>query len=82
MVALVPQHEQRLVNVTLNGTGDRVIQGVPAPYPMQKFASVLDDRQIADVLTFIRNGWGNDALAVSASDVAKLRKAMQSNAAR
>jgi alcohol dehydrogenase (quinone), cytochrome c subunit len=63
-----------LINVTLNGTDDLVIAGVPAPYPMPKYAPVLDDQQIADILTFIRGGWNNAAPAVGASDVAKLRK--------
>jgi mono/diheme cytochrome c family protein len=63
-----------LINVTLNGTEDIVIGGVPAPYPMPKYAPVLDDQQIAEVLTFIRSGWNNDAPAVSANDVAKLRR--------
>jgi len=62
-----------LVNVTLNGAQDLVIQGVPAPYPMPKFAGVLSDRQIADVLTFIRAGWNNGAAAVQPEVVAKLR---------
>ncbi|RFU49533.1 cytochrome c [Paraburkholderia sp. DHOC27] len=66
-----------LINVTLNGTEDLVIQGIPAPYPMPKYSPVLNDRQIADVLTFIRTGWNNGAPAVSAEEVAKLRKATQ-----
>ena len=66
-----------LINVTLNGTGDLVIQGVPAPYPMPNYAAVLNDREIADVLTFIRAGWNNGAPAVSAEEVAKLRKSTQ-----
>ncbi|SEB21686.1 cytochrome c [Paraburkholderia sartisoli] len=63
-----------LVNVTLNGTGDLVTGGIPAPYPMPKYAPVLNDQQIADVLTFIRAGWNNNAPAVRPDDVAKLRK--------
>jgi mono/diheme cytochrome c family protein len=35
---------------------------------------VLNDQQIADVLTFVRAGWNNGAPAVTAEDVAKLRK--------
>jgi mono/diheme cytochrome c family protein len=34
----------------------------------------LDDQQIADVLTFIRNYWGNEAEAITAEEVAALRK--------
>ena len=66
-----------LINVTLNGTGDLVIGGVPAAYPMPKYGPVLNDQQIADVLTFIRAGWNNGAPAVGAGDVAKVRKAPQ-----
>jgi mono/diheme cytochrome c family protein len=64
-----------LINVTLNGTKDLVIQGVPAAYPMPQYAKVLNDQQIADVLTFMRGGWNNGAPAVAASDVEKMRKA-------
>ncbi|CAG4888596.1 c-type cytochrome [Paraburkholderia saeva] len=69
-----------LVNVTLNGTGDLVVGGIPAPYPMPKYAPVLNDQQIADVLTFVRAGWNNNAPAVLPDDVAKMRKS--TNAAR
>ncbi len=62
-----------LINVTLNGTHDLVIQGIPAAYPMPRYAPVLNDQQIADVLTFIRAGWNNGAPAVSAAEVGKMR---------
>jgi len=68
-----------LINVTLNGTRDLVIQGIPAAYPMPKYAPVLNDHQIADVLTFIRAGWNNGAPAVAATDVGKLRKSTQAS---
>ncbi|MGF6811125.1 mono/diheme cytochrome c family protein [Paraburkholderia sp. Clong3] len=66
-----------LINVTLNGTGDLVIDGVPSPFPMPGFAAVLDDQQIADVLSFVRAGWNNGAPAVGAAEVAKLRQSTQ-----
>ena len=68
-----------LINVTLNGTDDLVIQGVPAPYPMPHYAPVLSDQQIADVLTFIRGAWNNNTAAVKVDDVARLRKATQAS---
>ncbi|HWT39546.1 MAG TPA: cytochrome c [Paraburkholderia sp.] len=64
-----------LINVTLNGTEDLVIGGIPAAYPMPKYAAVLSDQQVADVVSFIRTGWGNGAPAVGAGDVGKIRKA-------
>jgi mono/diheme cytochrome c family protein len=41
---------------------------------MPQFRQQLSDQDIADVVTFIRNGWGNQAPAVTAPQVAKLRK--------
>jgi alcohol dehydrogenase (quinone), cytochrome c subunit len=66
-----------LINVTLNGTQDLVVQGIPAAYPMPKFSDVLNDQQIADVLSFIRSGWNNGAGTVGAAEVTKLRKTTQ-----
>jgi alcohol dehydrogenase (quinone), cytochrome c subunit len=69
-----------LINVTLNGTEDIVLDGIPAPFPMPNYAPVLNNKEIADVLTFIRSGWNNAAPAVTADEVAKLRK--EAHAAR
>jgi mono/diheme cytochrome c family protein len=46
----------------------------PTALTMPSFAWKLSDAEIADVATYIRHSWGNDAPAVSASDVADLRK--------
>jgi mono/diheme cytochrome c family protein len=62
-----------LINVTLNGTEDLVIDGLPAAYPMPKFANVLSDQQMAEVVTFVRSAWNNHASEVLPSDVAKRR---------
>lgn len=62
-----------LINVTLNGAQDLVIDGLPAAYSMPKFANVLSDQQIAEVVTFVRSAWNNHASAVLPSDVAKRR---------
>jgi mono/diheme cytochrome c family protein len=45
------------------------------PKPMPDFGK-LDDGEIADVASFIRNAWGNSAPAVSATDVHALRQAL------
>jgi hypothetical protein len=52
-----------------------MIGGVPAPYPMPKYHAMLTDEQIADVLTFVRGSSNNDALAVNAKAVEKVRSA-------
>jgi len=66
-----------LINVVLNGSDDLAIRGVPAPYPMPKFAHQLNDRQIADIVTFIRASWNNNLPAVMPEDVAQLRQSTQ-----
>jgi mono/diheme cytochrome c family protein len=46
----------------------------PSPLTMPSFAWKLDDQEVADIITFIRNSWGNQAAAVSASDVRTARQ--------
>jgi alcohol dehydrogenase (quinone), cytochrome c subunit len=41
---------------------------------MPQFRQQYSDQEIADVVTLIRNGWGNQASVVTAAEVAKLRK--------
>ncbi len=68
-----------LINVVLNGTGALTIGGVPAPYPMPAYRHVLDDREVADVVTFLRRGWvAQPAVgATSPEAVRKIRDATQ-----
>ncbi len=64
-----------LINLVLNGSNPLVVEGIPDPYRMPQFRQQYSDQEIADVVTLIRNGWGNQAPAVTAAEVAKLRKA-------
>jgi mono/diheme cytochrome c family protein len=43
---------------------------------MPAFAWVLNDDQVAAVVTYIRNSWGNGAPAITAGDVTKTRHAL------
>ncbi len=47
--------------------------GNPRPYGMPPFGQVLDDAQIAAVLTYTRRSWGHEAPVVSAVDVLQYR---------
>lgn len=62
-----------LVNITLNGSSPIVVGERPDVYRMVPFRTALDDRQIAEVVTFMRGAWGNKAGAVEARQVAELR---------
>jgi mono/diheme cytochrome c family protein len=42
---------------------------------MPQFAWVLTDDQVAAVVSYVRNAWGNSAPPVSASEVGKARRA-------
>ena len=48
----------------------------PTPLSMPAYAWKLSDDQLAAVATYVRNAWGNAAPAVSAHDIAKLRKSL------
>jgi mono/diheme cytochrome c family protein len=67
-----------LVNIVLNGAGRIVAGGVPDSYRMPPFRVLLSDREIADLASFVRGSWGNDASAVSAPAVGTLRSSTDS----
>lgn len=62
-----------LINLVLNGAEPIVVKGTPDPYRMPQYRVQLTDDEIASVLSFVRNGWGNGAAPVTADAVSKLR---------
>jgi alcohol dehydrogenase (quinone), cytochrome c subunit len=64
-----------LLNVVLNGAGRLVANGVPDSYRMTPFRVLLSDEEIADVATFVRSSWGNEAPAIDVAQVHALREA-------
>ncbi len=66
--------KSKSINVLLKGLSHTTIDGQPFQNVMPSF-SYLSDKQIADVLTYVRNSFGNRAAAVKAIDVknAKLK---------
>jgi alcohol dehydrogenase (quinone), cytochrome c subunit len=62
-----------LVNLVLNGAQPIVVKGVPDAYRMPQFRIQLNDAQIAQVLSFVRGAWGNDAGAIKREQVKDLR---------
>ncbi len=61
-------------NELVLGDPDAVISIViEGPGRMPAFGNQLDDQEIAAVVTYIRNAWGNEASPVSAGDVAAAR---------
>jgi mono/diheme cytochrome c family protein len=62
-----------LVQIVLGGAFAPATAGNPRPFGMPPFATVLSDRDVAAVLSHIRNSWGNNAGAVSELAVAQQR---------
>jgi hypothetical protein len=63
-----------LEHLILAGGRIRTSPTLPSPMTIPSFAWKLTDQEVADVSTFIRNSWGNQAAAVSVSDVRAARK--------
>ncbi len=64
-----------LIRFVLKGTSTAVTSAYPTAAAMPGLGDQMDDAQTADVLTYIRNSWGNAAPPVSARQVAKVRAA-------
>ncbi|MGA1533189.1 MAG: PVC-type heme-binding CxxCH protein [Planctomycetota bacterium] len=76
--------EERLIKLTLMGIwGNLELDGkwyraeTDQMPPMTQFKEVLDDREIAAVLTYVRNTFGNDARPVSPETVARVRAGLE-----
>jgi mono/diheme cytochrome c family protein len=64
-----------LLHVVLRGVRSASTAGAPTAAAMPQFDWLLTDDQVAAVLTYIRNAWGNAARPVSAEEVRKARNA-------
>lgn len=62
-----------LIRLVLRGGRSVATAAEPNAAAMPAFGWQLDDGQIADVLTYIRNAWGSAAPAVQAADIRKAR---------
>jgi mono/diheme cytochrome c family protein len=65
-----------LLHVVLRGARSAATDGAPTGAAMPQFDWILNDDQVAAVLTYIRNAWGNAAPPVSAGEVRKTRHAL------
>jgi len=70
-----------LIRVVLIGSRAGATAAAPTAPAMPAFGWNLSDQEIADVLTYVRNAWGNAAQPVQPADVTKLRDRLQRNAA-
>jgi mono/diheme cytochrome c family protein/glucose/arabinose dehydrogenase len=72
--------EERLIKVVLKGLlGPMVVNGkeYPGQVPMTPFGSMLNDEEVASVLTYVRKSFGNQASAISPDKVKQVRAATE-----
>jgi mono/diheme cytochrome c family protein len=69
--------KDKLISILLNGMSFQEIDGETYNNIMPSF-SFLKDKEIADVLTYIRNSFGNKASPVSKDEVKKVRAKISS----
>jgi mono/diheme cytochrome c family protein len=63
--AVLMNSSANLIQIVRHGGFLPSTAGNPRPYGMPPFGLVLDDDDIAAVLTFVRGSWGNDAPSIS-----------------
>ncbi|HEX2652282.1 MAG TPA: c-type cytochrome [Xanthobacteraceae bacterium] len=66
-----------VVRLILNGAHAAVTDARPTPFSMPAFGWKLNDDQIAALVNYVRNSWGNASPNVAASDVKSLRQSLQ-----
>ncbi|YBV94253.1 cytochrome c (plasmid) [Phyllobacteriaceae bacterium JZ32] len=65
-----------LIRIVLEGTQGVATAAAPTGPAMPSFAWRFNDDEVASLLTYVRNSWGNAAAPVSAADVKKLRESL------
>ncbi len=65
--------KETMIKILLNGLKNVDIDEESYSNPMPPLGSVLKDQQIADVLTYVRNSFGNKAAAVTVAEVKEVR---------
>jgi mono/diheme cytochrome c family protein len=61
------------IKIVLDGAETITTPRAPNKGSMPPYASKMSDQEVADVVTYVRNAWGNAAPAAAADEVARLR---------
>jgi len=69
------KNPRNMIHAMLKGTRAPHTDSLQTAAGMPSFAWKMDDGQIADILNYVRNSWGNQASEVTADQVASMRKA-------
>jgi mono/diheme cytochrome c family protein len=71
--ALTTREPVNAIRIVLNGGFPPGTAGNPRPYSMPPYSHVLDDQQVAAVVSYVRASWGNGNGPVSATTVNRYR---------
>ena len=80
--AILDPDPTSLINIVLNGAPPPDEANANSGDSMPQFRSFLRDRDIADIVTFIRSAWGNRAPAATEARVGELRRDTTAGAER
>jgi mono/diheme cytochrome c family protein len=75
---ILDEDPSSVINIILNGAGRIVTGGVPDSYRMPPARVLSSDKDIADLASFVRGGWGNRAPAVTTDVVKSMRSSTDS----
>lgn len=70
------------IRLILGGSPAASTAGNPNRFAMPAFAGKLSDREIAELMSYLRQAWGNSAAEVSRRDVAGVRSEMRGDVPR
>jgi alcohol dehydrogenase (quinone), cytochrome c subunit len=62
-----------LIRIVLSGSAEPATAKAPTHFTMPPFGERMTDQEVADVLSFVRSSWGNDATPVDPAQVERLR---------
>ncbi len=71
--ALTMEQAVNPIRIVLNGGFAPGTEGNPRPYGMPPFGHVLNDTEVAQVVSYLRSAWGNNAPPVNGNDVNRYR---------
>jgi mono/diheme cytochrome c family protein len=72
--AVLMDNTNNLIHSVLDGGFAATTKGNARPFGMPPYMLQLNDAEIAAVLTYVRNAWGNQAGVLTEFDINKLRR--------
>lgn len=72
--AIQAQQPDTLIHLLIDGGKIPATASKPTGLAMPSFSTKLNDSEVADLVTYVRNAWGNHAPAVSKDAVSAVRK--------